>query len=86
MENLIIGGPYLSDELIESTLLEKNPIYTIYNFSMLDKLHSIAKDRELKKVKILVQTRMQGKILTQVELNFHNLRRIFFLEWILPIY
>ena len=30
-DNLIVGGPYLPDSLIDSALREKNPLFILYN-------------------------------------------------------
>ena len=42
-ENLIIGGPYLPDSLIESVIQEKNPLFILYNRDQIRRLNNIAK-------------------------------------------
>lgn len=42
-DNLIIGGPYLPNTLIESVLQEKNPLFVLYNVDQIRRLNTIAK-------------------------------------------
>ena len=44
-ENLIVGGPYLPDSLIDSALQEKNPLFILYNQDQIQRLNARAKSR-----------------------------------------
>ena len=43
-DNLIAGGPYLPDALIESVLQEKNPLFILYNQDQIHRVNAIAKN------------------------------------------
>ncbi len=45
-DNLIVGGPYLPDSLIESVIQEKNPLYVLYNDDQIQRVNSIAKNHK----------------------------------------
>jgi len=45
-DNLIVGGPYLPDSLIESVILEKNPLFILYNRDQIRRLNRIAKQKK----------------------------------------
>ncbi len=53
-ENMLIGGPYLQNELIESALNEKNPLFTLYNINDIKRIDNIAKKKG-KKANILLR-------------------------------
>ena len=44
-DNLIVGGPYLPDSLIDSALQEKNPLFVLYNQDQIQRLNTKAKDK-----------------------------------------
>jgi diaminopimelate decarboxylase len=46
-DNLIVGGPYLPNSLIESIIEEKNPLFILYNADQIQRVNRIAQDRKL---------------------------------------
>ena len=46
-DNLIVGGPYLPDSLIEVVVQEKNPLFVLYNRDQIRRLQKIAQQQKI---------------------------------------
>ncbi len=78
-DNLIVGGPYLPDSLIESALQEKNPLFVLYNPDQIQRLNMIAKSKNFTPNALLrfVAPKTQGHLgFTSNESTYYQLSNL----------